>query len=111
MYNVPVTNYPNQKFVVSVPVNGGNIQFKILLRYNDVANYWMATISNYRTNEEYCSSIPLLFSKAAFFDILHQLAYKEIGKCMVYPLEEEAKSMPNKEDLGTNYLLIWGDND
>lgn len=111
MYNIPITSYPNQKFVCSIPVNGGNIQFIFSLSYNEIAKYWMITISNYRTNEVYCSNIPILFSYGKFLDILHQLRYKNIGKCMIMPIEEENMSMPNDTNLGTIYKMIWGDND
>ena len=41
----------------------------------------------------------------------YQLAYKEFGEICIIPLDRNDKnSMPNADDLGTKFILCWGDN-
>ena len=35
----------------------------------------------------------------------------KIGAIYVAPINETPNSAPDADDLGTNYVLIWGDNE
>lgn len=111
MYKIPLTNSPNQTFSVTVPVNGENKDFTFNLSYNEQAGYWFLTLSDSISQEIIFSQLPLLCSFDGFSNIITQLSYKLIGSIYIAPLQETANSMPNDEDIGTKYILVWGDNE
>lgn len=111
MIKVPLTNSPNQRFQITLPVNDENIQFLFELWYNEQANYWLLSLTNKTKQEKVFVNLPLLASKSDVFgNMMCQLEYKEVGICYVIPTSEDLKSMPNDMDLGTAYIMIWGDN-
>lgn len=110
MYIVPLTTYPNQTFVASIPINGENKELKFKLWYNQKAEYWLMDIYDNRTDVKLLSNIPLLTSTFRFFDVLCQFAYKEIGKCMMVPLSGYKKGAADDKTLGSTYIMAWGDN-
>ena len=111
MYKIPLTNSPNQTFQSVIPVNQTNINFNFHLWYNEVASYWLLTLSNYKTGEEYFSNLPLVSSKGMFGNIVNQLAYKNIGMCFMLPTSEDLKSAADDQNIGQKYIMIWGDNE
>ena len=111
MLVVPLTNSPNQSFYSSIPINGENREFKLELWYNYEANYWLLSATDLMANKKLFTNLPLLVSYGRFANILCQLAYKQIGFSGVLPrVSEFPESMPDDENLGTSYILIWGDN-
>lgn len=110
MYKIPLTNSPNQTFNVIVPVNDENKDLTITLNYNEVADYWAATIAETQTGNVLISQIPLLESYHDFSNILIQMGYMEIGSAFVIAIEETPICRPDENDLGTKYILVWGDN-
>lgn len=109
MYKVPLTNSPNQTFTSTIPVDGINITFRFKLWYNYQAKYWLLSLSNWRTGEEYFVNLPLLWSRNKFGDILWQLKYKNIGMCFILPVSEDELSAPGEENIGKDYWMIWED--
>lgn len=110
MYKIPLTNSPNQTFSTSIPVNGENRYFVIELNYIYSCGYWSMTLTDSTTEQILVSNIPLLFSEFDFIDIFRQLGYKEIGEVYIVPVKGVKGSMPNYENLGQDYVMLWGDN-
>lgn len=110
MYKVPLTNSPNQTFSIVIPVNGENINFTIFLSYNENAKYWLMTLTKTLTQEEVFCNLPLLCSFDKYSNMIYQLDYKEVGEIMIVPIQETQSSMPNDEDIGIKYVMVWGDN-
>lgn len=110
MIKIPVSNYPNQSFVCTVPVNEQNINFRFRLWYNEQAQYWMLSIDDVKTEKNLISNIPVIASNYRFCNILYQMDYLKIGVCFVVPTNNDKKSMPNDKDLGIGYFLVWSDN-
>jgi len=111
MLKIPLTNAPNQRFQCTLPVNDRNIIFVFELWYNEQAGYWFLSLTNKSDNEQVFVNLPLLATKDADFgNIMCQLGYKNVGICYVFPISEDAKSMPNNKELGELYLMLWGDN-
>lgn len=112
MYNIPVGNFPNQTFHCTIPVNGENKDFTFFLEYNSVAGYWSMTLSDTITEQVIFSQLPMLVSYGQFWiNMTYQLAYKEFGEICIISLDRNDKnSMPNADDLGTKFILCWGDN-
>lgn len=110
MLVVPLTNSPNQTFSIVLPVDGENRSFKFELWYNEIAEYWLISATDTKTNTKLFDNLPLLTSYGEYFNILNQLSYKKIGTAGVLPqIGEFQKSMPDDTNLGKEYVLIWGD--
>ena len=110
MFVVPLTTLPNQTFNIVIPVDGVNRTFKMDLWYNEVAEYWLLSCTDIKTDEVLFRNLPLLTSMNTTFNILRQLSYKEIGMAGVLPrVIEFSKSMPDDTNLGSEYVLVWGD--
>ena len=111
MIKVPLTNSPNQRFQITLPVNDENIQFVFELWYNEQANYWLMSLTNKTKQEQVFVNLPLLATKSDVFgNMMCQLEYKEVGICYIIPTSEDLKSMPDDTNLGSLYIMIWGDN-
>ena len=110
MVKIPLTNSPNQKFTCTIPVNGENKNFKFELWYNYQAEYWLFSLYDTSTESYIFSNLPLLSSNYKFYDILYQLDYMKIGVCIMLPLIVDKKSAADDKNLGTSYVMIWGDN-
>lgn len=108
-YRIPVTNYPNQTFNVTIPVDGVNIEMEVTLNYNSVAKYWSMSARNIVTNEILFSQIPLLASYMRFANFLVQMTYKRIGSAFVYPQDMTHDARPDDSNIGKNYKLLWAD--
>ena len=111
MYKIPLTNSPNQTFKVTVPVNEENKTFTIKLNFNEQANYWNFSLYETFTEEPIFVNIPLLSSQYKFANIIKQQSYLRIGSIYIAPYKLTENSAPDDEDLGTNYLMVWGDNE
>ena len=110
MFVVPLSPFPNQSFNIVIPVDGVNRSFRFDLWYNEVAEYWLMTVTDIKTQEVLFRNFPLLTSTNAMLNLLKQLSYKEIGMACVLPrIIDYSKSMPDDENLGTDYVLVWGD--
>lgn len=107
MFIIPLTNSPNQSFTSTVPVNDKKIKFNFFLRFNTEQGCWMLTIKDEDKNI-LVSGIPLVCG----LNILEQQSYLNIGSAYVIKLDDNIqRSMPNEFDLGTNFVLVWGDNE
>lgn len=111
MYKVPLTTNPNQTFTCSIPINGINKNLKFNLWYNNAAEYWMMSIVDVSTDTEVVANVPLITSKYLYANVLYQLDYKKIGMCFMVPTIKDVKSQADDKNLGTGYVMLWGDND
>jgi len=50
---IPLDCSPNQTLQVSLNIDGRNRQLQLKIRYNEMANYWVATIATYRPGRSY----------------------------------------------------------
>lgn len=111
MYEIPLTTEPNQSFMASVPVDGINIELKFDVRYNTIANYWVMTITDALTDKILIDSLPLLTGQYPAANILEQYSYLRIGSAVIVNTSTvDITDEPNDENLGGDYVLIWGDN-
>ncbi len=112
MYNIPVTNYPNQTFQCTIPVNGENKEFTMQLNYNPIAEYWSLTLVDSLTEKVIFSQLPLLSTIYQFWsNMVFQLTYKEFGEIYIVPIGNDVKtSAPDSTNLGSTFCLLWGDN-
>jgi len=107
-YMVPVTSKPNQKLSITVPVSGKNVKLNLKLSYNTQAGYWWITISD-ANNNILIDSLPLLVGQPPANNLLEQYQYLGIGSMYLVNNGNSALDSPDKESLGTDFLLLWGD--
>jgi hypothetical protein len=81
--NVPLNNSPNQEWDVAVNVDGQPVTLVITLRYNEIAQYWVATIRDADGNV-LLDSIPFITGEGISQNILGQFAHLAIGSATVF---------------------------
>ena len=110
MYNiVPLTVEPNQNFVCTIPVDAKNITLQFTCRYNTEAEYWFISVSDAQTGQYYIDSVPLITGVYPAADILEQYAYLGIGSATIVKIGSIAGDYPDSTNLGTDFVLVWGD--
>ncbi|MDU5080226.1 hypothetical protein [uncultured Tissierella sp.] len=110
MYEIPLTTEPNQSFKATIPVDGKNIELKFNIRYNTIAEYWVMTVADALTDEILIDSVPLLTGQYPAANLLEQYSYLRIGSAvMVNTSTIDLSDEPNDKNLGTDYILVWGD--
>lgn len=106
---LPLTPNPNQTFLTSLNIDGGVGDQYIGLRYNETAQYWVMTLFDANGNIV-LDSIPFITGEAPAANILGQFAYLKLGSAFILNASAVAQPpYPNDEDLGSDYVLIWGD--
>jgi len=112
MQQVPLTSQPNQTFNITLTINGKNIPFTLIVRYNMFAGYWVLTIQNGATSPPttILDSIPLLCGLSPAGNLLNQYAYLSIGKWYLINAVNDSAGQPSQSNLGNSYLLWVGDN-
>ena len=107
---IPLTADPDQTFTCTVPVGAYNKKFFFRMRYNSMAEYWTMTLTDAVSGIVLIDSHPLLVTNYPSSNLLGQFEYLGIGSALVLNVSGVRGSMPAEFDLGTDYLLLWGDN-
>ena len=106
---IPLNTDPNQFMVVPLNIDGGVKDQFLQLRYNEVANYWVMTITDANGNP-LLDSIPFITGNAPAGNILGQFAYMELGSAYIIDASGvKTPDYPNSSDLGTDFVLLWSD--
>ncbi|MBX4259730.1 hypothetical protein KTC96_24710 (plasmid) [Clostridium estertheticum] len=105
MYIVPLTPSPNQSFTCIIPIDSKSITFNFFLRYNTQAECWIMQLSDSKQTI-IIDSIPLLCGT----NLLAQYSYMKIGSAYIVKVDTTlASDKPDDINLGTNFILVWGD--
>lgn len=108
-YNIiPLTSDPDQKFLITIPVDGKNITLNLRVRYNSIGNYWWLTIAD-KSNKILLDSIPLVTGAYPAADILGQYKYLGLGSAAIVKVGSTFLDIPDNTNLGTDFVLCWGD--
>lgn len=105
MQRIPLDNSPNQNFDVTLNINGKNITYNLLLSWNETANYWTMQVRDTLKNP-ITDSIPLLSGQ----NLLQGLEYLKIGEAYLIRNSNVDDEIPDIDTIGTNFILLWGDN-
>jgi hypothetical protein len=108
---VPVDSSPNQSLQVTLNVNGDNKVVDLRLWYNEVAAYWVLTIIEPVTGNILIDSIPLMSGDYPMGNILASYSYMNLGSLYVVNFAKVPTDRPDHTNLGTDFLLIWGDDE
>ena len=108
---VPLNSNPNQNFLANLTVNGKSLKLNLSVRFNEISQYWTMSISD-SNNNVILASIPLLTGSWPSANLLGQYQYKNIGSCYLLNVTNGGSTLdyPNGQNLGINFLLLWGDN-
>jgi hypothetical protein len=105
---IPVTSAPNQLFAIPLSVDGASLSLILALHFNEVANYWVMTVSDANSNV-LVDSVPLVTGNWPVCNILKQYAFLQIGSCYIINVTGNAGGNPNSTNLGNGYIMLWGD--
>jgi len=105
LYILPLTSNPNQKFTSTIPIDGSKIKFNFFLRYNTEANYWVLDIFD-SSNINLLASINLVCG----LNLLEQYSYLRIGSAYLVKVDTSlAEDSPTEYNIGSDFILFWGD--
>jgi hypothetical protein len=110
MQIIPLTTSPNHTFVATISVNGRNITLSFFLSYNETAGYWTMRIKDPSTGVIILDSIPLLTDATPGANLLAQYDYLNIGSAYLIKVAPSETDYPDDTNLGTLFVLVWGDN-
>lgn len=106
---IPLTTEPNQQMYVKIPIDNRNIPLLLTIRYNSIGQYWNMDVAD-DTGKMILSGVPLIASEPPAANVLEQYSYMDIGSAYVIKINESIKQEnPDVTNMGTDFLLIWGD--
>lgn len=107
MQIVPLTPQ-NQTISCQLSVDGTNKTLILTITYNTPAGYWFMSISD-SNGTMLLDAIPLLVSDFPAADLLSQYTYLGIGSAAIVPASSLSSISLDDTNLGTDYVLVWGD--
>ncbi|RGX53194.1 hypothetical protein DWV16_17235 [Anaerotruncus sp. AF02-27] len=107
---IPLTTDPNQTFAITLPVDDKNISLIFELRYNTVAEYWVLDIYDNERNP-ILATVPLVTGDYPSANLLEQFEAFEIGSAFIVPSGQTVTGRPDDTNLGSDFVLVWGDTD
>lgn len=105
---VPLDSSANQRFQVSLSVDGKILQLNLAINFSEMGQMWMLSIFD-SNNNLILSSIPLITGDWPAANILAQYAYLAIGSAFVVNAGQAAIDYPGAADLGGTFVLVWSD--
>lgn len=105
---IPLEPLPNQSFRATISTDENRrIEIDFKLSWNEEAGYWTMTLIDAGTGNYLVDSIPLFAGEAPTFDLLSQYKHLNIGSCYILNISGLESAVPNKENLGIDYVLCW----
>lgn len=106
---IPLDTTPDQKFGVTVDVDGTNIPLILHLRYNTEGEFWHLDVTDGKTQKMLISNLPLVTGGYPAADLLRQQQYYGIGSALIVKNTDiTSADIPGLFDLGTDFVLLWG---
>jgi len=106
---VPLTSDPNQIINTTLSIDGANKNVQLGLKYNEMAGYWVLSITDPSTQELLLDSLPLITGEYPAGNLLGQYAYLGLGAATLVNAGNVDMDYPDDTNLGTDFQLIWGD--
>jgi hypothetical protein len=106
---IPLSTAPNQTLIASLSIDGGTIDLQLGLHYNEIAGWWVMTVSDSQ-GDVILDSIPFITGSIPAGNILGQYEYLEIGGAVIINASQAANDYPNNTQLGVDFYLLWIDN-
>lgn len=105
IYQIPVSNLPNQSFDTIIPNSrGNNITWYFKFTWNLCTETWEMSLSKGDENNVIALNIPVIVSD----NLLEYLMFNEdLGVISVINKGESISEKPNMDNLGIEYLILW----
>jgi len=91
---IPIRPSPNQLFSVQLDLNGRPLTLNVAFRYNEMASYWVLSISD-ASNNLLLDSIPCLTGTWPAANLLVQQKYLNIGAWYVVNVSNLVAAQPS----------------
>lgn len=101
---VPIKAIPNYKFSSKIAIDGKNITLGFELQYNELAGYWIVSISDI-VGKYLIAGIAVVPAQ----NILEQYEYLNIGSAYIMPAQTVKEQWPARYTLVNEWYLVWGD--
>ena len=101
---IPLTNAPDTTRDFKITIGTENKHIKLVLRYLDRFDVWIADIYDYPTDIPLVNCVPFVTGE----NFLAQYRYLGVGEAYIvnqYPTDLE---QPDNKTLGNTFLLVWG---
>ena len=105
---VPLTSMPNQSLTTQLIVDGKSLTLNLVLSYSYMSGYWFMTVYSAQ-GTLLLDSLPMLTGVYPAANILAQYVYLVIGSAYLLNVGNSATDYPGANDLGSNFVLLWGD--
>lgn len=104
---IPLTCQSQSVQTFKLTLEGGkrNINIKLMLRYMDLYDTWIAAIYDNSTGDLLVDMMPLVCG----VNLLGQYRHLSIGEAYIVPVSDTLLMQPDNKTLGTTFVLIWGD--
>jgi hypothetical protein len=110
MIIIPVSNTPNQRFSVKVPLGDANKHLGFFIYWNEIAEYWQMTLRDEDEGVELINGLPLVTGQGEAVNLLEQFDYLKVGKAYIIKVSKSSlRDYPGLNDWGRNFVLAWGD--
>ena len=105
---VPLSSAPMQTLTVQLQIDGNAISLQLAIRWSEMAGYWVLSISDSQ-GVLLLDSTPMITGWYPAANILAQYGYLRIGSAYLLNLGNNASDYPGRNDLGSAFILLWGD--
>lgn len=108
LQQIPLDSSHNQTFQCVLAIDGVNRTLQFFIRWNEMAEYWVMSITDPIENALLLDSIPLITGNYPAANILAPYKYMKIGSAYLINIGGVSAD-PAIDDLGTNFTLYWSD--
>lgn len=105
---VTLSPLPLQTKTVQLQIDGNAISLQLAIRWSEMAGYWVMTIYDSQSNM-LLDSIPMITGWYPAANLLAQYGYLKIGSAYILNLGSSGSDYAGRNDLGTVFVLLWGD--
>lgn len=105
---IQLSSNPNQTTAITLSVDDKDLTLQLAVRFNELAGYWVMTISD-QFGVVMVDSVPLLTGGFPAANILAQYGYLGIGSAYIINNGTSSMDTPDKTNLGTDFSLLWSD--
>lgn len=107
-YRIPINNAPNSEYAfrISMRNNTVNLDIRVKMRYMDIYDVWLMDVYDDRAGKLLVAGIPVVLGT----NLLGQYTYLNIGEAYILNVKNSPLMHPNNKTLGSDFILVWGDN-